>query len=133
MSKKRKREDRPLEEIEIDISAPEPHSKKALRRAKKGKSLTQPKNIPATTYNEAARKHGKSPKRSIYGIWIGNLPWTATKVDIRKFLIENSKITEEMITRVHMPSPESFAKDGETKKRPKANNKGFAYVDFVNQ
>jgi RNA recognition motif-containing protein len=139
--KKRKRElEEHHEEIEIDTSAPEPPSKRALRRVKKGKPLPPSKNTPPPTDTKAdddtAKKQGKTSKRSIHGVWIGNLPWTATKADIRKFLTENSDITEEMITRVHMPSQtqtESFAKATGTEKRSKANNKGFAYIDFANQ
>ena len=44
-------------------------------------------------------------KRSEYGVWIGNLPWSVSKDDLRKFLVEYSDITPEMITRVHMPGP----------------------------
>ncbi|PWY67548.1 nuclear localization sequence binding protein [Aspergillus heteromorphus CBS 117.55] len=119
--KKRKLQD--ATEIEIDVSAPEPPSKKALRKAKK-----QAENPSKSTTDETAKASApaesadNNQKRSEYGIWIGNLPFFATKEDVRKFLISNGSFAETTITRVHMP------KSGD--KHGKAQNKGFAYVDF---
>ena len=117
--KKRKLPDGP--ELEIDVSAPEPPSKKALRKAKKkatvgdAKSDTNPKSENGDT--EAAPQ-----KRSDYGIWIGNLAFSVTKDDIRRFLTTNCSFTDATITRVHLPKPSD--------KSSRAQNKGFAYVDF---
>ncbi len=139
-SKKRKRQDRNVEEIEVNVAAPEPPSKKALRRAKKGKPLSastpkEPKTsteAPNTDTDEELRSSERKeelPKRSEYGIWIGNLPFTTTKADLRKFLTEHSKITDEQITRIHLPVP---TENGSMPRhRIKPQNKGFAYIDFT--
>ncbi|KAJ5692119.1 hypothetical protein N7462_001542 [Penicillium macrosclerotiorum] len=99
--KKRKLQDGP--ELEIDISAPEPPSKKALR-----KDIDDSK-----------------AKRSEYGVWIGNLGFSMTKDDLRQFFTSNCSFSDATITRVHMP------KGAEKFGRPQ--NKGFAYVDFSTQ
>ncbi|KAH0558609.1 hypothetical protein GP486_004739 [Trichoglossum hirsutum] len=124
-AKKRKRGSKPIEEIEVDVTAPEPPSKKALRRAKKGRPV-------GTTTSKKGGAHGsdvdsdeKKTKRSDHGIWIGNLPFSFTKADLRKFLIESSSITDDQITRVHLPSAAAHPVQGS-----KPQNKGFAYVDL---
>jgi RNA recognition motif-containing protein len=125
-TKKRKRENVPAEEIEVDVTAPEPPSKKALRRAKKGRPIsttTSKKDGAPTSDGE------KKAKRSDYGIWIGNLPFSFTKADLRKFLIENSLITDDQITRVHLPSSDGPGAVHSARKL-KPQNKGFAYVDL---
>ena len=131
-SKKRKAS---VEEIEVDVNAPEPPSKKALRRLKKGKPLPPPKSGAETTPEpgEKKEKNSEVEKRSEHGVWIGNLPWTVSKEELRTYLVEYSDITEEMITRVHMPGPadsKSANKVQEQRVGKKVHNKGFAYVDF---
>lgn len=108
-------------QIEIDISAPEPPSKKALRRAKK-------KGIDAAPVTPETKAEGTSSappdkRRSGHGVWIGNLPFLATKDDLRRFFTSNCSFTETTITRVHLPA-------GTSKPHGKVQNKGFAYVDF---
>jgi hypothetical protein len=131
-AKKRKREILP-EELEIDISLPEPASKKAARKAKKAKLNPTPAadvdGPEAVAKIDGAAREDKdtAAQRSAYGVWIGNLPWSATRETLRKFLTDNTEIASEQITRVHMPPP--------TKPTPanwttKPTNKGFAYVDF---
>ena len=140
--KKRKFQDAP--ELEIDVSAPEPPSKKALRRAKKGKTAaddqvtTSNKTEKYThTHNddddeeEDRKDHGQetSPtnRRSPYGIWIGNLAFSLGKEDLRRFFTSNcSFISDTTITRIHMPK-NSKSKNGQQQ----SQNKGFAYVDFT--
>jgi RNA recognition motif-containing protein len=120
------------EEIEVDITAPEPPSKKVLRQLKKGKPLPPPKSGAEST-PEPEPKKPEAEKRSEHCVWIGNLAWTVSKADLRKFLVEYSDITDEMITRVHMPGPDDkkSASTVEKKRVGKAvYNKGFAYVDF---
>ncbi|EPS26606.1 hypothetical protein POX_g09092 [Penicillium oxalicum] len=129
--KKRKLQEGP--ELEIDLAAPEPPSKKALRKAKKGKSVegksheteksTAASTMTATTETSESKDADESQgKRSQYGIWIGNLSFNTSKDDLRQFLIDNCSITSDMITRVHLPKgPEKFG-------RPQ--NRGFAYIDF---
>ncbi|EGS18259.1 RNA-binding protein rnp24-like protein [Thermochaetoides thermophila DSM 1495] len=132
--KKRKSE---LAEIQVDLSAPEPPSKKARRLLKKGKKLPK-KQSESGDENEEPAEDGKADgvaddkkkkkERSPYGVWIGNLPFSVTKADLRKWLVDNSGgvITEDLITRVHMPTNKPMAGSKRT-----FENKGFAYVDFA--
>lgn len=130
--KKRKRETLP-DEIEIDVKLPEPASKKAARKLKKAKLNPAPTttNAEATTdvkgAGEASEDKDKTARRSEYGVWIGNLPWSATKESLRKFLIDNAEMKGEHITRVHLPPP---TKPPNPNWSTKPLNKGFAYVDF---
>ena len=124
-----------VEEIEVDITAPEPPSKKGLRRLKKGKPLPPSKSGAESTPEPDPKKEKKTEveKRSEHGVWIGNLPWTVSKTDLRKFFVEYSDITDDLITRVHMPGPDdkkSANKAEEKKVGKQQHNKGFAYVDF---
>lgn len=135
-SKKRKRDALPQDEIEIDITLPEPPSKKALRRAKKGKPLPTPSATSPSQGQNSPEKNGstvpkddpKPAKHSDYGVWIGNLPWSATKATLRTFLTDHSNINDGQITRVHMPEPNNAAN---SKQITKPQNKGFAYIDFT--
>lgn len=132
-SRKRKRANVSAEALEINIDAPEPPSKKALRRAKKGKAVIVVKgreDSPGadSVSGEETSAINAPPKRSEYGIWIGNLPWSATKTDVRSFITTNTDITDEAITRLHMPSPSEASRQ-----KPKPQNKGFAYVDFASE
>ncbi|KAI1360441.1 hypothetical protein F5Y08DRAFT_47539 [Xylaria arbuscula] len=136
-SKKRKTQ---LDEIEVDLSLPEPPSKKAKRLLKKGKPLPVKPNsddeaddgldVPKT-------KVTKDKKRSEYGIWIGNLPFTLTRPELFKWLVDCSGgiIKEENITRVNVPTNKERNKlarqqNGDASQQTKPQNKGFAYVDF---
>ena len=138
-SKKRKAE---ITEIEIDVTAPEPPSKKQKRLLKKGKTLpkkpssdkgdddSDSENETTTTGKDGEKKPKKEKKeRSPHGVWIGNLRFTVTKNELKDWLVENSggSITPESITRVHMPT--SKPQPGQPKKE-KPENRGFAYVDF---
>lgn len=138
--RKRKRDQSPVAEIEVDVSAPEPPSKKALRKAKKGKSTAATGKydvskadvaavVPKSASEEDMKSLAAPPKRSDYGIWIGNLPWTATKIDLRNFLTNDTDIMDDMITRLHMHPP-SKAAIAASRHRIKPQNQGFAYVDF---
>ncbi|OJJ43376.1 hypothetical protein ASPZODRAFT_28382 [Penicilliopsis zonata CBS 506.65] len=120
--KKRKLQDGP--EIEIDVSAPEPPSKKALRKAKK-KGAETPADASSEEKTEVAATEAKPAKetRSDYGIWIGNLPFTTNKDDIRKFFTSNCSFSDATITRIHLPK--GAARNNVTQ------NRGFAYVDFA--
>ncbi|KAI8633565.1 hypothetical protein F5Y19DRAFT_245485 [Xylariaceae sp. FL1651] len=136
-SKKRKSQ---VDEIEVDLSLPEPPSKKAKRLLKKGKPLP----VKPASDDEAddglpipKTKDAKEKKRSEYGIWIGNLPFTLTRVELFKWLVECSGgvIKEENITRVNLPmskdrNKQTRQQDGEEQRQNKPQNKGFAYVDF---
>ena len=136
-SNKRKRE-ASSSELEIDLSLPEPPSKKALRKAKKQQSHestskhTAPKadlELPSSPTSSPTTDSKKS-RRSNFAIWIGNLPWHATKPDLRAFITAHApSISDSQITRIHMPIPDApshrMYRNGQ-----KPSNKGFAYVDF---
>ncbi|WPH01510.1 rna-binding protein rnp24 [Acrodontium crateriforme] len=141
--KKRKRTKvAPEEELEIDINLPEPPSKKAKRAEKKKKEKSKTaKSIDETGEDGVAIPKEKSApveantavepsKRSEYGIWIGNLPFSATKDSLRTFLLDHGNIDEKDITRLHMPGP---ATKGPDRPGPKPQNRGFAYIDFTTQ
>ncbi|KAL8828920.1 MAG: hypothetical protein Q9191_002311 [Dirinaria sp. TL-2023a] len=165
--KKRKRSDSTAKEIEVDINAPEPPSKKALRKAKRAKtasvatktkesggtSASVANELPDVSLTKAAGKAKKgrtsppiircneseaagpasnsrseklqSLKRAEFGVWIGNLSWTATKDDVRKFITTDTGITQSQITRINIPTPKNSKEPGTRK------NKGFAYVDLT--
>ena len=138
--KKRKREDKAVEEIEVDIDAPEPPSKKALRKAKKGKatlpdkpvstavkrSTDEPRNDPD---EEPVEEASYPANRSGHGIWVGNLPYSATKDHLTTFFTRNPAISESMITRIHMPTPTTNIVEA-ARRDTKPLNQGYAYVDF---
>jgi RNA recognition motif-containing protein len=120
----------PEDEIEIDINLPEPESKKAKRQAKKEKKERkaraangEPEEKPAAAVEPPA-----PGQRSEYGIWIGNLPWSATKDTLRTWF-EDQGIDDKSITRLHMPPPPE--EKGPSRPGFKPLNKGFAYVDFL--
>lgn len=128
-SKKRKTE---ASKIEVDINAPNPPSKKELRRLKKGKKIPASKTGPT---DEIKVTKTEAEKRSEHGIWIGNLPFHVSSEDLNQFLVDNSEIKKEMITRIHMPRPhddKSPKAEGTQKVGKTILNKGFAYVDFSN-
>ena len=136
-SKKRKRHGPGLEELEVNIAAPEPPSKKALRKAKKGKNVLDKSSsksglvVELPNSKDDRAESTQVSKRSEFGIWIGNLPWSASKLDLRNFLTSDTTIVDEAITRIHMPAPKDSTATSQSS--AKAQNKGFAYVDFSNQ
>ncbi|PNS20308.1 RNA-binding protein rnp24 [Sphaceloma murrayae] len=115
-TKKRKRSSVPAEELEVDVNLPEPPSKKALRRAKKGKSSSGPKaslndvsdlvdeapNSPAPGPSSDSPTDSK-PARSPHGIWIGNLTFTTTPLTLRHFLTTTASLSPTAITRINLP------------------------------
>jgi RNA recognition motif-containing protein len=136
-STKRKRANVSAEALEINIDAPEPPSKKVLRRARKGKAVIAVKareDSPGAgnVSGEETLAINAPLKRSEHGIWIGNLPWSATKTDVHSFITTNTDITDEAITRLHMPSP-GEAVTGASRQKLKPQNKGFAYIDFASE
>ncbi|EFR02678.1 nucleolar protein 13 [Nannizzia gypsea CBS 118893] len=137
-SRKRKHvpEDPPLE---IDLDAPEPASKKALRKEKKAKLKSGSSEATVAAVSEGTEQVNETEKdktdqnetnskkqRTGFGVWIGNLPFTATREMLRTFLTSKSGILDSQITRVHIP-------DSGAKRRGVKQNKGFAYVDFTSQ
>jgi RNA recognition motif-containing protein len=113
-------------ELEIDLDAPEPASKKALRKAKKSKNALQHKVDTTADRNETSRTTKADKGRQTQsGIWIGNLPYTTTKTDLQTFLTTDSShvIKPESISRINLPM--------NAPKHGKSQNKGFAYVDLT--
>ena len=143
-SRKRKRKESIGEELEVDMTAPEPPSKKALRKAKKGKAtpagskpesksaVVQSDHVSNEIASDAPVNASVPPKRSEYGIWIGNLPWTASKAELRSFLTKDTGISDNVITRLHLPAP-SQGEISNSRQKIKPQNKGFAYIDFSTQ
>ena len=133
-SKKRKRDDKTFSELEVDTTAPEPPSKKALRKSKKAKIATSTLVQNSSVAEEKEPDHAVdqpeiTPKRSDYGIWIGNLAWTTSKEELRKFITDNANIEDADVTRIHIPAPKKGATET-TRRKIMPENKGFAYVDF---
>lgn len=126
------------EGLEVDVTLPQPPSKKELRRLKKGKSLPKKKTegelkAPLKEGEEEKPEKKEQEKRSEHGIWVGNLPWSVSKEDLKSFLINQGPMDEASITRIHMPSPEDGkpANQVESRFTRRQHNKGFAYVDFA--
>jgi RNA recognition motif-containing protein len=123
--KKRKLQDGP--ELEIDVSAPEPQSKKALRQAKKSKTSESSKDTEdassGKTESKSKSKSTAEPaKRSPWGIWVGNMVFSTTENELVEHLLKFSGLEKSTITRVNMSKgPEKFGR---------LQNKGFAYIDF---
>jgi len=133
---KRKR-DTTVEEIEIDIHAPEPPSKKALRKLKKSgaasistssgstsaRAVTALTIAPTTASKPEKFPEHASQSRSKWGIWIGNLAFSVTKPDLETFFTKPpSTIPRIGITRINLPpNPQT------------RRNKGFAFVDFSDE
>jgi RNA recognition motif-containing protein len=121
----------PEDELEIDINLPEPASKKAKRKEKKEKKEKKAKaenGEPEETVKPTTAEPPAPGQRSEYGIWIGNLPWSATKDTLRTWF-EDQGIDYKSITRLHMPAPPE--EKGPSRPGFKPLNKGFAYVDFL--
>ncbi|KAK5987236.1 Nucleolar protein 13 [Cladobotryum mycophilum] len=119
-----------VEEIEVDVNAPEPPSKKARRALKKGKALpVKPSSDDEKEDEDGNKKEKKEKTRSEHGVWIGNLPFKLTAEELRTWLVDNAGgvITTESITRIKLPT----VKDASRDKKEKPENKGFAYVDFA--
>ncbi|KAI1943363.1 Nucleolar protein 13 [Ophidiomyces ophidiicola] len=111
-------------DIEVDINAPEPPSKKALRKAKK-KSVSAKIDITQSTgLQPKAQDVPKelTKKRSGFGIWIGNLPFSASQDNLLQFFTTLGSFNANEIIRIHLPNGE--------KRNGKQQNKGFAYIDF---
>lgn len=74
-------------------------------------------------------KSVKKEKHGEHGVWIGNLPFTATRDSIRAFLEDKGGIESDKILRLHLPGP-TKQNGSKTKEQ---HNRGFAYVDFTDQ
>jgi hypothetical protein len=123
--KKSKKESKPTipEELEIDITAPNPPSKKALRLQKKGKPVPKlpSTSLPPTTLSTATatatadatntdpthpdrQKLVKEIPRAEWSVWIGNLSYKSDVKGLRGWLVRGDKrVTDKDITRMHLP------------------------------
>ncbi|KJZ79584.1 hypothetical protein HIM_01053 [Hirsutella minnesotensis 3608] len=129
IKKSTKRKSVTEEEIEVDLSAPEPPSKRARRALKKGKTITKKASSDdEDAGSDSEKKDGKDKARSEHAIWVGNLPFNATAAELRQWLVDNSgeSIAGDAITRIKLPT---IKEPGRDKTQP-PTNKGFAYVDF---
>src|ERR1700761_6641130 len=114
-SLKRKRDAIAKDELEIDLSLPEPLSKKELRKAKKSKpqvsneskadGAEQGGSNPTEALKDEDSPNNTPKARSEWGIWMGNLPRTASNSYLRQFLCKDTSIVDADITRVHLPAP----------------------------
>jgi RNA recognition motif-containing protein len=115
------------QDLEVDVDAPEPPSRKAARKAKRAKFepklSTKPGEERSGDYYGA--KDSESSGRSLHGIWIGNLSFSTTKQELQTFISSDGEypVAEVEITRIHLPL-------STTGDRSRPQNKGFAYVDF---
>ena len=132
--RKRKRE-LVVENLIIDPSLPEPISRKAQRKQRKLNNAQQNGKQDLSLDSQKSLQH--SPivsvetglERSLYGVWIGNLPWSASKSLLKEFISHKASLTESALTRIHMPAP----KKDQTSKATRINNKGFAYIDVKDE
>lgn len=132
--RKRKRKET-IENLTIDPSLPQPISKKLQRKQKKlqdpqkGKrreNASQNHDIPQIDPNT---NKDNTQQRSAYGVWIGNLPWTASKSTLREYVVDKTSLDENVITRMHMPTP----KKKDASRAIKVHNKGFVYMDLKDE
>lgn len=84
---------------------------------------------PILTEEEQIKKDAQEPKKSEYGVWIGNLSFDTTKEDITRFIMGKTnaydadsndglvKIEQSDFIRINIPKKENKIK-------------GFAYVDL---
>lgn len=111
------------DELEIDLSARVPLSKKQQRLLKKGKlNLDKLDKKHPAPKPENEEESDKEKKKSEFGVWIGNLSFDTTKEDLVRYIVSKTedsepKVTEEDMSRVNIPK-----KDGKIK--------GFAYIDL---
>ena len=111
------------DELEIDLSARVPLSKKQQRLLKKGKlNLDKLDKKHPAPKPENEEESDKEKKKSEFGVWVGNLSFDTTKEDLVRYIVSKTedsepKVTEEDMSRVNIPK-----KDGKIK--------GFAYIDL---
>jgi hypothetical protein len=101
------------EELEIDISAPTPPSKKTLRMQKKGKPIpsvpsaskpTPPSSPPADPIYPDRKKLATEIPRAEFSVWIGNLSYKSDVKALRGWLVRGDKrVTDKDITRMNLP------------------------------
>ena len=100
------------EELEIDINAPNPLSKKGLRLQKKGKpvsNISQPRTNQSTpasidTTHPDRNKLLKGKSEAEFSVWIGNLSYKSDVKALRGWLVRGDKrVTDKEMTRINLP------------------------------
>ena len=132
--RKRKRRET-IENLTIDPSLPQPISRKLQRRQKKlHDSQTVDREEKTSPIHDISQvdsntNRNNTQERSAYGIWIGNLPWTASKSTLKEYITNKTTLDENVITRMHMPAPKKNYASGAIK----IYNKGFVYIDLKDE
>jgi hypothetical protein len=111
--KKRKKDKKAKddEELEIDITAPNPPSKKAKRLQKKGKPVPRlpdtsqpPSSKPTENVHPERKALVKEIPRAEFGVWIGNMSYKSLVADLRGWLVRGDKrVADKEITRINLP------------------------------
>lgn len=122
-------------EIEINLNAEVPLSKKQQRLQKKGKlnkeKLAKKHQAPRSALDEENNENKEDGKRSQFGVWIGNLSYDTTKDDLKRFIIHKTSQLDENGDGSHLSVKEpDFLRVNIPKK---ANKKGFAYIDLPSE
>jgi len=139
-SKKRKRT-LPEGELAIDVTLPEPPSKKALRKLKKTAATTTTTTTTTSVSATTPQTHGigATQNRSKYGVWIGNLTFTTAEPQLREFFTSPGSTGEAdsrrevppppgmEVGRINLPTKKAWNK---ISRKEELQNRGFAYVDF---
>ncbi|KAI0824775.1 hypothetical protein BC628DRAFT_1377669 [Trametes gibbosa] len=81
--------------------------------------------VKSKVKNTAELPPSKVPKRQ-NSVWVGNLSFKTTPASLRNFFDGVGEIT-----RIHMPM--KMVTGGPEDRRPRQENRGFAYVDFATQ
>ncbi|KAI0368121.1 hypothetical protein BV20DRAFT_969712 [Pilatotrama ljubarskyi] len=96
---------------------------RAARKAAVATDDSDKKKSTARVQNTAELPPSKVPKRQ-NSVWVGNLSFKTTPASLRNFFEGVGEIT-----RIHMPM--KMVTGGPDDKRPRQENRGFAYVDFA--
>jgi hypothetical protein len=109
-SKKEKKSKPVPDELKIDITAPAPPSKKALRLQKKGKSIpplpstSQPPSSTSDATHPDRKALVKEIPRAEFSVWIGNLSYKSDVKGLRGWLVRGDhRIRDKDITRMNLP------------------------------
>lgn len=112
--------------VQIEDNKPQKRPKKT--KAPSELSLAAKDLVKAYFESDTAQNKGPAAQtKSEHGIWIGNLPFSATRDTLREFLRDQGSIEGRDIVRLHLPAPADKGPRGNTM------NKGFAYIDFTDR
>lgn len=122
-------------ELEIDLNAAVPLSRKKQRLLKKGKlnlDKIARKNPPPKPLTQDGDEPQLAPEKSKYGVWVGNLSFDTTKDDLIQFVVSETQGNQTGNQSGHVPVQRA---DITRVNLPKKNDKikGFAYLDFASE